>query len=1123
MKPHIFIFIILAICFLASIELSAQNSDQNYIVNTVPIMAVTDPTALNNTNANSTIQYYDGLGRPVETVLKAQSSKNGSTWVDLVNLTEYDGLGREYKHWLPTPASSNSGTYIDPTTFTSSANSFYSTLTDDTNPYSESMLESSPLNRPLGQKSPGAAWNAHPTGISYQPNTASDNVFCLFVNSNNQLERISTYTYPANVLFKTVLNDEDGKTTTEFKNKEGKVIMKRSDTNADTYYVYNDFGQLCYVIPPVAAPQLAGATVYGDNDQLLTKYAYLYKYDERGNNVVKRLPGCDSICMVYDIAGRLVLSQDGNQRANGKWIVTKYDVYGRVLYTGFISSTLNRVQYKSMVKDQLITETFNGSTSFYSTGYTCTGSLTGITPLTVNYYDNYAYLMPPLLSNYSSFTWVAPPTGYDAQFGSTMGLLTGTRTYILDKTISNYLATTFYYDDHGRVVQTRSSNHLGGYDNVYNHYDFTGKVLKTRKEHNISGQAIIPEVYRYAYDKAERLVTSLYKLGTNDTITLASNSYDELGRMTTVLRHNNTDNCAYEYNIRNWTTKIKSGTFEEDLYYNSNPLNSNLCFNGNISYSTWTYGSVNKGYAYTYDGLNRLTNAAFKQGTSGQPNGYFDETFSYDSQGNILTLQRKKDNILIDNLAITPNGNQITSVIDYAGSQNSASIKEYQNKSTATNVQEFFYDPNGNLTADLDRDIVTIQYNLLNLPDIIQFKNGNQIFNRYAADGRKLGTEYFTQLVALAAPVTQGTVLNQVYSYNMVSQNGTAYIDNKEYSTSNGNTALTALNRVHNTEGYSTYLNNANVSVNYNYFRRDHLGNNREVWCAPYIIYVANNAVAGAYTAQQIQYYPSGLPWSEGTASSTQPYKYNGKEFVEMHGYDTYDYGARGYYPALDILPTVDPHAERYYWISPYAYCLNNPVNATDPDGRDVYKLGFSYSMSSGVFGFSLKILGIGLGGTVSPGAVRQELGFYISYDSDNRSVGVGTTHTKTIIDSGNSVTVGPYKHSESNEKAEVRDANTTNGYTKTVDKSLTKSESGGIGVIETTEKKGVATTGVSVSGEIGAGLVGVSAKMGITVEPSSSTKPTQNKPAASSSTPSSTPAPGTAPLRPKEPTYSLF
>ena len=40
---------------------------------------------------------------------------------------------------------------------------------------------------------------------------------------------------------------------------------------------------------------------------------------------------------------------------------------------------------------------------------------------------------------------------------------------------------------------------------------------------------------------------------------------------------------------------------------------------------------------------------------------------------------------------------------------------------------------------------------------------------------------------------------------------------------------------------------------------------------------------------QQMQYYPSGLPWNDNYQASQQPYKYGGKEFVEMHGLDEYD------------------------------------------------------------------------------------------------------------------------------------------------------------------------------------------------------------------------------------------
>ena len=138
--------------------------------------------------------------------------------------------------------------------------------------------------------------------------------------------------------------------------------------------------------------------------------------------------------------------------------------------------------------------------------------------------------------------------------------------------------------------------------------------------------------------------------------------------------------------------------------------------------------------------------------------------------------------------------------------------------------------------------------------------------------------------------------------------------------------------RMHNPEGYAD-----NVTINpygpyYYYYHKDHLGNNREVWRAAYSI---NGTVTPASIIQQTSYYPSGLPWSDGTGVSIQPYKYNGKEFVEMHGLDTYDYGARGYYPASGRFMTVDPLAEKKPWMSPYAYCSGDPVNRIDPDGKN--------------------------------------------------------------------------------------------------------------------------------------------------------------------------------------------
>lgn len=341
---------------------------------------------------------------------------------------------------------------------------------------------------------------------------------------------------------------------------------------------------------------------------------------------------------------------------------------------------------------------------------------------------------------------------------------------------------------------------------------------------------------------------------------------------------------------------------------------------GNISYSTWTYLSpaVSKGYAYKYDEHNRLLDAIFQKGTSTQVANGFDENYTYDKMGNIKTLKRKKDNVLIDNLNLGYNGNQLGYVDDGQQNQNLSSVKEYRN--VGNFYGEFTYDADGNLIKDLDREIHHIKYNLLNLPDTIQFNNGNQIINRYDADGQKLSTDYLTFMVPISVPLTEGKVNNWGFESSIMTVSGVAYVGNTEYSTSLGSGGRTYnYKQTNNEEGYTKNLTN----VSYYYFRRDHLGSIREV------------VVSSGALIQSMQYYPSGLPWAESRISSWQQRKYNGKEWIEAHGLDEYDSQARMYYPAIMRTTTIDPLAEKYYSISPYAWCGNNPVNRVDPDGMD--------------------------------------------------------------------------------------------------------------------------------------------------------------------------------------------
>ena len=111
------------------------------------------------------------------------------------------------------------------------------------------------------------------------------------------------------------------------------------------------------------------------------------------------------------------------------------------------------------------------------------------------------------------------------------------------------------------------------------------------------------------------------------------------------------------------------------------------------------------------------------------------------------------------------------------------------------------------------------------------------------------------------------------------------------------------------------------------YYDRDHLGNVRQVR--------EENGGSDGRVIQTLNYYPFGAQLCDGTTdSNVQNHKYNGKEFDGMHGLNTYDYGARQYNPVTGRWDRMDPLSHKYYSISPYAYCMNNPVRFIDPDGR---------------------------------------------------------------------------------------------------------------------------------------------------------------------------------------------
>ena len=179
-------------------------------------------------------------------------------------------------------------------------------------------------------------------------------------------------------------------------------------------------------------------------------------------------------------------------------------------------------------------------------------------------------------------------------------------------------------------------------------------------------------------------------------------------------------------------------------------------YNGNISATTWTYGNKTNGYGYGYDKMNRLVSNYSILNGSLNVDYLYSVSFTYDAHGNVTTLTRWDNNDLMNYQQFTYDGNQLVNVNDNGLGSYDYTTKQYHDNNTTDN--DFAYDANGNLIYDQDRCIAAIRYNLLNLPDTIQFTNGNLIIHRYDAAGNRLESKYLTKKIAATVPL--GNVLS---------------------------------------------------------------------------------------------------------------------------------------------------------------------------------------------------------------------------------------------------------------------------------------------------------------------------------------------------------------------------
>ncbi len=972
--------------------------------------------ALDENGKAVTIEYFDGLGRRNQIVQYKGAAKVNGQIKDIITPIRYDALGRENKKYLPYAGVSQSGAYVT-SDLAEQQNYFVNQYGSDGNKaYAEIVFEASPLNRVKAQGAPGVDWQptfnpngdptfkGHTVKTDYLSNGTND--VRLFLVEKGILTCNGFYT--SKELFKTVIKDENWSdpnpdefnqeellhTTEEFKDKQGQVVLKRSyledgddygndiDT-VETYYVYDDFGLLRYVIPPEAVKQMYSSKNGGDSnitlidrDETLDKelkgdqtflyskgskiiledgfsytategntlnicggnvsdgLVYSYKYDARKRMVEKKIPGADPVYMVYDERDRLVATQDGEMRDKAtnkkQWFFTKYDALNRPVMTGILENNIITQADMQKVVDDYYNKNPEKLFEYRSTdgqlnysNQSFPASVDEKQLLTVTYYDDYdfATLWGPVYK-FNQYTSIDV---YEDKDGTNNGYFDRVKGQVTG-TITKVL------EDENMEQNTTWMKTITFYDDRY-------RAIKTITDvYEGDGLGIASSSVEYDFvGKIIQTRTDINFKGDEKYVT-ERNEYDHAGRLLKTwhsydgndeqLLAENTYNELGELDVK----QVDNGNQIMDYEYN---IRGWLTGINNVKDAIGANSKKKFAMKLHYNDVNNLP---------GTPNAQFN--------GNISAMQWRteaKDDVSGDISAYTYDYDALNRLTAANYAQGTSAL----NRNTAFDVSIGGYDLNGNIDgitrkkngALIDNLDYTYTGNqLMSVSDLsnneLGFKEGSTNTYSYDLNGNMkrdnnrglVNVEY--NHLNLPSKLTGSDNKTISYIYDANGQKlAKLYNGNKNTDTYYAGSFIyegSALKSVLNAEGM---VNVAGTNHSYQYYLKDHLGNTRVM-------------TSGAATNQIKWYYPFGMEALDYRSSLENKYLYNGKELQDEQigngKLDWYDYGARFYDPALGRWSVIDNKAEKYYFTSPYTYAINDPISVIDPDGNDIVVLNNS-------------------------------------------------------------------------------------------------------------------------------------------------------------------------------------
>ncbi|MCG2792868.1 MAG: DUF6443 domain-containing protein [Weeksellaceae bacterium] len=968
-----FIYTLLILCMFGKLCAQTFTPYKTYTYSRTYLEPVTynasSPASNNTKKQVQSVQYTDGLGRPKQDI--AIGATYGGN--DLVSTYFYDpATGRQTRQYLPVAKAGTLGAMQGVSE--ADINNYYGV----DNAFAEVKTENSPLSRPIETAAPGNAWKMAGgktkkmeylligqdeikkyTAVSDDNENVFEPVVAQIVN------------YAKGSLHKLRSTDEDGNVAVVYKNSLGQTLVTRQENGAeklDTHYLYNQYGQLVMIVPPKASAQ--GTLDQTAKDQL----CYIYRYDAKGRLIEKKLPGKGKEQMVYDKADRLILYRDAKMTTDGKWLLTKYDTFGRVVYTGFFTGW-NRADLQNLIANMVIIEKpdstgfgRNGLQIYYSNDYFADFN----TALSVNYYDTYPTGTP------AKPTLITETTLSSDNLADRSTKTMPTAYYVKNISDDSWTKTYYWYDQRGRSIGAQEINHLGGVTITHTELDWAGITQKVETRHQRTATSTSINVKeRFVYNTRNYLQEHYHQVNSNAEELLAKYTYNELGQVTNKqvgglpssggVGGGFLQSIDYNYNVRGWLTNINnvdtlgSKLFAYKINYNQRDgletpnldypnLKVQPRYNGNIAEVAWKAvdydghipAATPQRQGFVYDKANRISAGLYQLPGNPAIKANSEIIENYDPNGNITKLKRtgmlQKGQVkMIDNLTYNIVGNRLSSVTDAANN-----ITGYEVGGRAIS-----YDANGNMTAMADKGISAIAYNFLNLPEQVTHTNVTKYY--YRADGVKtkkaftlnnaLGstttnTEYLDGFVYTTGDDVVQAAFRETDSSTLKAATAgeeEAFVSGEERAVPQQSGMVLAY--FPTAEGYYDYTNNR-----YIYQYKDHLGNVRSS-------YTKNSA--GALTIlDRNDYYAFGMNMYTQTSvydATGTPLnnKYNQKELQET-GF--YDYGWRQYMPDLGRWFGMDKLSETYSSTSPYAYVMNNPVMMFDPDGK------VSYSWIAGLY-----------------------------------------------------------------------------------------------------------------------------------------------------------------------------